>query len=443
MSDTPEDNAAILANSGPWGAPPPGNNGSNGGKSNSNKGEQSGERKTGSWGNQQNSNGNGGNRGGNRGGGGGNGFGQFQRGFNGQDPFEAFQAGLKQRMPKGFGGSRGIFMILLLVLAIWLLSGFYRVQQGQVGVELVFGKYNGASTEPGLNYNLPYPIGEVLTPEVERSRRIDIGYRGSIPDGSASNNQKITTIPEESLILTGDQNIVDLAFAVFWKIDDPRAFLFNIREQEQTIRIAAESAMREVLGQTDFDKAVTDGRAAIESRALTVLQEVLDGYNAGVLIEKVDLQKSDPPSEVIDAFNDVQRARQDRDRLRNQAEAYANTIVPEARGEAEQILRGAEAYRERLIKESEGEAERFLENLAAYQTAPSSTRNRMYLETISEVLANSNKIIVDDAVTGIVPYLPLNELPRNTGVRADNTRASSPPATSSGQLDQSGTNNAQ
>ncbi|MCH9779968.1 MAG: FtsH protease activity modulator HflK [Alphaproteobacteria bacterium] len=337
---------------------------------------------------------------------GGNRFGGSQFGGGGGN-FNDFQSTMRNKLPGGLGGSRGVVIVLLLVVSFWMASGFYRVQQGQVGIELVFGKLSGLPTQSGLNYNYPFPIGEVLTPEIERSRRIDIGYRGSIPDGSAETTQRITTIPEESLILTGDQNIVDLAFAVFWKINDPEAYLFNIRQPEQTIRIAAESAMREVVGQTNFDKAVTDGRAAIEGRALTVLQDLLDDYQSGVLVEKVDLQKSDPPPEVIDSFNDVQRARQDRDRLRNQAEAYANTIVPEARGQAEQIVRGAEAYRERLIREAEGEADRFLENLSAYETSPDATRRRMHIETMSEVFSRSNIILIDEGVTGIVPYLPL------------------------------------
>jgi membrane protease subunit HflK len=321
-----------------------------------------------------------------------------------------WQEKMRSGMPRGSGplkhffGPSGIFVAISLLIGVWLLTGVYRVQPGQNGVELIFGALNEV-TEPGLHYNLPAPIGNLILPEVERSRRINIGY-----EPLNANSDAIRDIPKQSFILTGDENIVDMDFTVFWKIRDPVAFLFNIRQPEGTIQLAAESVMREVIGQTTFDQAVTSGREDIEFRSQSLLQNVLDSYGTGVEIESVVLQKSDPPSEVIDAFNDVQRARQDRDRQRNEAEAYANSIVPSARGQAEQLIRTAEAYRERLINEAVGEASRFSSVLESYKNAPEIIRKRMYLETISNVLKDSNKIIMNQEGGGVVPILPLPEL---------------------------------
>ena len=332
-----------------------------------------------------------------------------------EDVVRKFQDKMRSNMPGGprsFGGLfglSGILLAIVLLCGIWLLSGIYRVEPGQRGVELVFGALNEV-TEEGLHYNYPSPIGDVILPEVERSRRINIGYE---PVGDSSSGA-IRDIPKQSFILTGDENIVDMDFTVFWKIRDPVAFLFNIRNPEMTIQIAAESVMREVVGQTSFDQTVTTGREDIEFRSRNLLQTVLDSYGSGVEVESVDLQKSDPPGEVIDAFNDVQRARQDRDRKRNEAEAYANSIVPSARGQAEQIIRVAEAYRERLINEAVGEAARFVSVLESYKDAPDVTRKRMYIETVSRVLEDANKIFIgNEAGNGIVPILPLPELRRN------------------------------
>ena len=338
-----------------------------------------------------------------------------------EDIIRNLQNQIKRFLPKRMRGGKGLIFVGLALIVIWLMSGFYRVEQGQVGVELVFGKLTGSPTLPGLNYNFPTPIGEVLTPEVERARRLEIGYR-SAEEGSRAE----IDVLEEGLILTGDQNIVDLDFAVFWKIKDAQEYLFNIRGPEETIKIAAESAMREVIGQTSFDSAVTEGRAEIERRTQDVLQALLDSYQAGIEIEKVDLQKSDPPAEVIDSFNDVQRARQDRDRLRNEAQAYANTIVPQARGQSEQTVREAEAYRERLIKESEGEAERFRSVLGAYLTAPEVTRRRMYLEAVGRVLRESDKVIIDNEQSGIIPYLPLPEIQKRNRAESANEENPNP-----------------
>ena len=316
--------------------------------------------------------------------------------------------------PQGEHVARRVILVVFGAFLLWLASGLYRVDQGEVGVPLIFGKYYGPPRGPGLNYNPPAPFGRVFTPQVARARRLDIGFRSARERGSilTDDSTNAVDIAEESLILTKDQNIVDIDFTVFWKITDPIKYLFNIRDQQATIKIASESAMREVIGQTSFDDAVTVGRAEIETNTLALLQRILDSYDSGVLIEKIDLQKSSPPPQVIDSFNDVQRARQDLDRLRNQAEAYANSIVPEARGEAEQMLRQAEAYSERLTLEAEGEAARFTEVLRAYRSAPSVTRRRMYLETLSSVFERSNMVIIDNNARGVVPFLPLPEVQR-------------------------------
>ena len=317
---------------------------------------------------------------------------------------------MERMMPSGFNPNL-IILILVVMGGIWAATGIYRVGPAERGVELVFGKYT-ETTLPGLRYNYPAPIGEVFLPSVDLQRRMNVGFRSQ---ESLGNNQSQTDIASESLMLTSDENIVDLDFTVFWRIGDPRYYLFYVRDQEATLKVVAESAMREVIGQTTFDRAVTTGRDAIEQNTLEVMQRILDSYQSGILVEAVELQASDPPADVIDAFNDVQRARQDRDRLSNEAQAYANSIVPQARGEAERMLREAEGYKTRLIEEAKGEAQRFQSVYDSYESAPEVTRQRMYLEVLGKVYRQADKIVVDPEISGqggqgIVPYLPLNEL---------------------------------
>jgi membrane protease subunit HflK len=326
-----------------------------------------------------------------------------------EDMLRKGQERVRTLIPGGGASPKIILLLVVVAILLWLATGFYRVQPGQQGVALIFGKAY-KSTPPGLDYNLPAPIGEVFTPRVDLSRRVDIGFRGAgdVTRGRSTERDVL----EESLMLTGDQNIVDMDFTVFWKIKDASEYLFNIRGQENTVKIVAESAMREVVGQTPFDRAVTTDREDIQDKTRALMQEILDGYKSGILITTVQLQKSDPPSEVIDAFNDVQRARQDRDRLRNEAEAYANSIVPVARGLAEKDIQQAEGYRERQIQEARGEADRFTSVYEAYKVAPEVTRRRMYLETLGEVLGSARKVIIDQkgGGQGVVPYLPLPEV---------------------------------
>ncbi len=332
---------------------------------------------------------------------------------------------VRRVLPGGFGTGRGLLLIGLAVVVLWLLTGLYRVQPDEQGVELLFGRWTGATTEPGLHYWFPAPIGEVVTPSVERINRVDIGFRGS---GDSERVSAQRDVPRESLMLTGDQNIGDVDLAVLWRIRDAGDYLFNIRAPDDTVKIAAESAVREVVGRTLLEDLLTGGRQQVEQSTRELLQAILDSYGAGILIQGVQLQKVDPPAPVIDAFNEVQRARQDKERLQNQAEAYRNRIVPTARGEAAKIVEDANAYKERVTKEAQGEAEKFVQIYEAYKTAPEVTRRRMYLETIRDVIGGANKVIIDqDGETGpqgVVPYLPLDELRRRGGatVAAEETQ---------------------
>lgn len=305
-----------------------------------------------------------------------------------------------------------IYVFVGLVL-IWLFTGFYRNEPGQKSVELVFGK-NVNVTSPGLNYNFPSPIGSIVKIDVEKIRRTDIGYRSTYNRGSfgkPSIESGSIDVINESLILTSDENIVDADFTVFWRVSNPEKFILKIKEPEETLKIAAESAMREVIGKTKFDEAVTTGRESIEGETKEVLQTMLDDYSAGVIIEQVELQKSDPPAQVIEAFNDVQRARQDRDRLKNQAESYANSIVPIARGKAEQLIREAEGYKQKVILEAEGEALRFKKIYVEYKKSPKVVKERMYMDVMSKIYKEHDKVIIDkNAGSGVLPYLKLPDV---------------------------------
>ncbi|MEE2996442.1 MAG: FtsH protease activity modulator HflK [Pseudomonadota bacterium] len=315
---------------------------------------------------------------------------------------------VKGIIPGGFGGPRGFIIGLLLVLIVWMLSGLYRVQPGENGIELLFGRYAN-TTQPGLNFWAPWPIGSVQKPNVEKTNQTNIGFRSF---GSVGRGDNVRDVAEESLMLTGDQNIIDIDFVVQWRIKNAPNFLFNIRDPESTVKLAAESSIREIVGQTPLEEVLATKRTEVESRTRDVLQRIMDDYKAGVFIADVKMQKVDPPQKVIDAFNDVQRARQDKERQQNEAEAYRNDIVPKAKGEASRQLEQAAAYRERLIKEADGEAKRFLSVYEAYKTGKDVTTRRLYLERMQDVLSRSEKVIVDKGQggAGVVPYLPLPEL---------------------------------
>ncbi len=335
----------------------------------------------------------------------GNGGGRNQ-GPNMDDVIRNAQDKFKNMVPSSFFGKMGPSIIIIILLLIWLASGFYRVLPDEQGVVLQFGKFT-KTTQPGLNYHIPYPVERVFTPKVTKINRIDVGYRQS-PDSRVT---AIRDVEEESLMLTGDENIVDIDFSVFWLINDAGSFLFNVQAPEQTIKSAAETAMREVIGQGKIQSILTEGRTDIENKTRVLIQEILDEYKTGITITQVQTQKADPPSQVIDAFRDVQAARADLERQRNEAEAYANDIIPRARGEAEQILQQAEGYRQKVIADSEGKASRFLSIQTEYAKAPIVTKKRIFYETMEDVFSDMDKVIIDKAGgDSVVPYLPLPEL---------------------------------
>ena len=313
------------------------------------------------------------------------------------------------RMVPG-GGGNGLVLVFLFLLIIWGLSGFYRVQADEQGVVLRFGKFH-TQTSPGLNYHIPWPIESVLTPKVTIVNRVDVGMRGN-GDAFRGAPAAARDVPEESLMLTGDENIVDVDFSVFWVINNAADFLFNIQNPEGTVKAVAESTMREIVGQNDIQPILTEQRQNTEDMVRTLMQAILDSYGAGITITQVKMQKVDPPAAVIDAFRDVQAARADQERARNEAQAYANRVVPEAQGEAFRIRREAEAYREQAVAEAEGQASRFAAVYNEYRAAADVTRQRIFLETLEKVMQRSNKIIIDQSQggSGVVPYLPLDQL---------------------------------
>ncbi len=317
---------------------------------------------------------------------------------------------LKNAIPGGFGSKGAILLILVVLAMLWALTGVYTVKAGEKGVVLRFGEYV-YSTEPGLNMHLPYPIESHLTPNVQQRRQTDLGFRS---DDSLQQRQRPSPsqLEAESLMLTGDENIVDIKFTVFWDIKDPQLYLFNIQlPQEETVKAASESVMREIIGKTLIQQALTEGRQEIESSVQRLVQEVLDEYGTGIRIIEVKLEKVDPPTQVIDAFRDVQAAEADRETARNEADRYANRIIPEARGDAARMIQDAEAYKEQIIAKSQGEASRFIAVYNQYALAKDITRKRIYLETMEEILTGMNKVILDEgAGTGVVPYLPLPEI---------------------------------
>jgi membrane protease subunit HflK len=317
---------------------------------------------------------------------------------------------LKTVLPGGLGG-KGLLLVALAVLVIWAVSGFFKVEADERGVVLRFGKY-AWDANPGLNYHLPYPIETVVIPKVTRVNRLDVGMR-FVDDSRRGTTMR--DVPEESLMLTGDENIVDVDFSVFWlvKPDGVSQYVFNINDPEGTVKAVAESAMREVVGRSQIEPILTGARQTIEGAVHDLMQRTLDHYGAGVQISQVQLQKVDPPAQVIDSFRDVQAARADAERAQNEAQTYANRVVPEARGRAAQITQAAEAYREQTVAEATGQAARFLKVYEEYKKAPDVTRQRLYLETMERLFGGTDKIIVDPGAsngTGVVPYLPLNEL---------------------------------
>ena len=339
------------------------------------------------------------------------------------------------RGPRGpggaFGGWRALGLLVLVVIVLWGATGYYRVQPDELGVVTRFGAYNRRAG-PGLNWHFPWPVESVLLPAVTRINRIDIGYR-SVPElaRAQASGALPTNVPAESLMLTGDENIIDIDFAVFWKIHDAGNFLFNTRNQAYTVKSVVESVMREVIGSTPIQPALTDARARIEESVKTGVQAVMDNYGSGVEITQVQLQKVDPPAAVIDSFRDVQRANTDAETMRNQAEGYRNDIVPRARGDAAAVVAEADGARQASVAASTGQTQRFLSVLKAYNAAKDVTMQRIYLETMQEILTKTPTVILDDSLRGILPLLPVGESARPP-TAAPPPAAINPPAPSRG-----------
>jgi len=320
------------------------------------------------------------------------------------------QEKIKKFLPGGAStGNKPIFFGLIVLIIIWALTGLYRVLPDEQGVVLRFGKFV-STTQPGLNYHIPYPIENVFTPKVTKVNRMDIGFRSGSETGFSSGGG-VADVPEESLMLTGDENIVNIDFSVFWVIKDAGKFLFKIQDPQGTVKAASETAMREVIAKSKIQPILTEGRSKIEIETQEIIQNILDEYESGIQITQVQTQKADPPDQVIDAFRDVQAARADMERSKNEAEAYRNDVIPRSRGEAAKILQAAEAYKKEVVAKAEGEASRFISIYNEYAQAKEVTQERMYLETMEKVMADIDKVIIDkNAGSGVVPYLPLPEL---------------------------------
>ena len=359
----------ILNNQSPWGTPPPGGGGPSG-----------------------------------------NGSGTRREPPNLDDIIKNFQKTINKFSGGKSGGSKPFVLGFIILVLLYVASGLYRVLPDEQGVVLRFGKYVH-TTQPGLHYHLPLPFDSVLTPKVTKVNRVDVGFRPASDSGRSSG---VGNVPEESLMLTGDENIVDINYSVFWVIKDAGKFLFNIQSPVETVKATSETAMREVIAKNNIQTILTEGRANIEVEVQEITQMILDEYESGIQITQVQTQQADPPEQVIDAFRDVQAARADRERSKNEAEGYANDVIPRARGEAEQVLQQAEAYKKEVVAKAEGEASRFLAIYNEYKTAKQVTQERMYLETMEKVLADIDKVIIDkNSGSGVVPYLPLPELKKS------------------------------
>src|SRR5262245_53268528 len=336
---------------------------------------------------------------------------------------------LKRVLPGGGRNLSPLTLIAILAVAAAIIAyNFFtfRVQPDEVGVVLRFGRYDHLS-QPGLNFRLPYPIDTVYTPKVTRVNRVIVGQTADDQGGGRD-------VSEESLMLTGDENIVDITLSVFWVINDASKYLFNMEDPDGSVKAVAESAMREIVGKSNIQALLTSEKATTEQLVQKLIQSTLDGYSAGVQVSQVQLLRVDPPSDVVAAFRDVQAAQADQVRVQNEAQTYANKVVPEARGEASQITNAAVAYRDRLIAEAKGQADRFNEVYESYAAAPEVTRRRMYLETLEDILGDTDKVILDNKAssTGVLPYLPLDSLGRGSRPSSPPGAAFSSPSVTSG-----------
>lgn len=304
-----------------------------------------------------------------------------------------------------FGG--GVGAIVALVVAVWAASGFYVVDESQRGVVLRFGKYV-ETTDPGLRWRMPYPIETHELVNLTGVRTVEIGYRGG----------ERNKVLREALMLTDDENIINIQFAVQYILSNPESYLFNNRQPDDVVTQAAESAMREIVGKNKMDFVLYEGREQIAAMAQDLTQKILDRYQTGIQISKITMQNAQPPEQVQAAFDDAVKAGQDRERQKNEGQAYANEVVPRARGTASRLLQEADAYRARVETNAQGEADRFVQVMTQYRKAPQVTRDRLYLETMQDVLSNTSKVLVDSGGTGNLLYLPLDKLMQAAGANA-------------------------
>ncbi|MFQ5445173.1 MAG: FtsH protease activity modulator HflK [Nitrospinales bacterium] len=316
----------------------------------------------------------------------------------GKPPFDIPQLKIPKFKPSMFLG------IIILLLLIWILPGtFYFVEPDEEGVVTTFGKFT-RTTSPGLHFKFPSPIEHASTPKIRQVRRAEIGFR-------AMASGQIQRVPAESLMLTGDQNIIDINLVVQYRIIDSVAYLFNVRRPHKLVRDAAETVIRGIIGSRKIDEALTTGKAEIQILAKNQIQNLLDNYKSGIQAITVQLQDVNPPEQVAGAFKDVVSAREDKERMINEAQGYRNAVIPEARGRAAQILREAEGYRTEKIKRAEGDAKRFISQYEEYKKAPDITRKRIYLETMEKILPTIDKFVMGDQKQGVLPVLPLTKNP--------------------------------
>lgn len=307
----------------------------------------------------------------------------------------------------------GAKLIVLGVLALWMLTGIYIVEPDEIGVVKRFGALH-RTAPPGPHYHIPFPVESALTPKVTQVRRVEFGFRSLNRDRKKGFEQGQTkAMPNESLMLTGDENMVDVQFIIQFQIKDAVHWLFNVGDAEGTIKNASEAAMREIIGKSKIDDVLTSGKLEVQTQAMDLLQAILDSYEAGIRVVAVQLQDVQPPADVVDAFKDVASAREDKSKYINEAEAYANDILPKARGQASVLVNAAQAYKETRTRQATGESARFLALLAEYQKAPEVTRRRLYLEAMESVFGNpalEKVILSDEAAKRVVPYLPLDRM---------------------------------
>jgi membrane protease subunit HflK len=336
--------------------------------------------------------------------------------------------GSGERPPPGAGGpgvgaalGGGAVFVILLIVAIWLASGFYIVDEGRRGVVLRLGKYL-ETTMPGPRWHIPYPIESVEVVNVAQVRTVEVGYRGN-----PKNKQ-----PQEALMLTDDENIVDVQFAVQYTLKSPEEYLFNNRNPDDNVLQAAETAIREVVGKSKMDFVLSQGRSEVAARVKVLMQQILDRYKTGINITTVNLQGVQAPEQVQAAFEDVVRAQQDRERFKNEGQAYANDVVPKARGVAARLIEEANGFRQSVVANAQGDAARFTQILTEYQKAPAVTRERMYLETMQAILGATSKVLIDQRAGQNLLYLPLDRIMQQAGIvppvsSMDPTTVTAPP----------------